>query len=70
MMHYGIGHSFWMLMVAVLVIVPVWKICTKAGYSGWLSLLALVPLVNLVMLYILAFSEWPLERRGTTTPRT
>ena len=59
------GGPWMMLVVAVLVVVPVWRICTKAGYSGWLSLLILVPIVNLVLLYFLAFAEWPLERRDS-----
>ncbi len=63
---YGmIGGPWMMLVVGVLVVVPVWRICTKAGYSGWLSLLILVPIVNLVLLYFLAFAEWPLERRDS-----
>jgi hypothetical protein len=40
------------------VIVPVWFICKKAGFSPWLSLLCAVPLGNLILLYVLAFSEW------------
>ncbi len=59
------GGPWMMLVVGVLVVVPVWRICTKAGYSGWLSLLILVPIVNLVLLYFLAFAEWPLERRDS-----
>ena len=41
-----------------IVIVPVWFICKKAGFSPWLSLLCAVPLGNLILLYVLAFSEW------------
>ncbi len=33
----------------------------KAGYSGWLGLLMLVPLVNLVLLVWFATTTWPLE---------
>jgi hypothetical protein len=39
-------------------VIPYWKTFSKAGFSGWLSLLILVPLVNLVVLYVVAFSEW------------
>ncbi len=39
-----------------------WKIATKAGYSGPMSLLMLIPMVNLIVLCIFAFSEWPIER--------
>src|SRR2546422_633454 len=48
-----------MLVVAALVIVPFWLIFAKAGFSGWLSLLMVVPVANIVMLYVLAFSAWP-----------
>ena len=66
MMHDGYGMmpgSWMMLVIAVLVVVPVWRICAKAGYSGWLSLLVLVPVANLLLLYFLGFAEWPIERR-------
>jgi len=52
----------WMLFIAALVVVPFWKICAKAGYSGWLSLLVLVPIANIVFIYFLAFSNWPAQR--------
>jgi hypothetical protein len=42
----------------VILIVPFWFICKKAGMSPWLSLLNLIPVGNLVLLYMLAFSEW------------
>jgi len=48
-----------MLVVAAVVILPFWFIFSKAGHSKWLSLLMVVPLVNLILLYFLAFSQWP-----------
>ncbi|GLV58435.1 hypothetical protein KDH_52680 [Dictyobacter sp. S3.2.2.5] len=36
-----------------------WKIFSKAGYSGAMSLLMFIPIANLVVLCILAFGEWP-----------
>jgi hypothetical protein len=33
----------------------------KAGYSGWLGLLMLVPLVNIVTLLWFATAHWPIE---------
>jgi len=35
------------------------KIFFKTGFSWALGLLMLVPIVNLVMLFVLAFAEWP-----------
>jgi hypothetical protein len=48
---------FGLICVAV-IIIPFWFICKKAGFSPWLALLNLVPLGNLVLLYVLAFAEW------------
>jgi uncharacterized membrane protein YhaH (DUF805 family) len=48
------------LLIALIAIWPTVRILHKAGYSGWWSLIAFVPLVNLVMLYIFAFAaSWP-----------
>ncbi|MGA2168966.1 MAG: hypothetical protein ABSG62_12200 [Terracidiphilus sp.] len=41
-----------------IVIVPFWFICKKAGFSPWLSLLNIIPLGNLILIYVLAFAEW------------
>ncbi len=49
------------LIIVVLIILPFWFIFSKAGYSKWLSLLMVVPIVNIVMLYFLAFSTWRSE---------
>lgn len=48
-----------LLVFAALIIVPFWTIFRKAGYSPWLGVLMIVPMVNLGMLYFLAFSDWP-----------
>ena len=42
-----------------LLIWPFWRITTRVGYPGWLSLLTVVPVVNLAYLYFLAYSTWP-----------
>ncbi len=62
MMHGGFGF-LGMLVVGLLVVVPLWRICTRVGHPGWLALGALIPLVNVLVLYFLAFSEWPIEKR-------
>jgi hypothetical protein len=40
------------------VVIPYWKIFSKAGFLGWLSLLIILPFINLIVLYFVAFSEW------------
>lgn len=49
--------------VMVLALVINWRIASKAGYSGALSLLMLIPLANVIVLLIFAFSKWPIEQR-------
>ena len=43
-------------------IIVYWRICSKAGYSGAMSLLIFVPFGSLIMLCILAFGDWPALR--------
>jgi hypothetical protein len=43
-------------------ILPFWMIFSKAGFSGWMSLTQIVPLVNVIVLFYLAFAEWPIQR--------
>ncbi len=41
-----------------IIIIPFWQIFKKAGMGGALSLLMIIPLVNIIMIYVLAFSRW------------
>jgi nitrate reductase NapE component len=43
----------------IVLAVPLWKIFEKAGFPGAFGLLALLPVLNIIMFYYLAFSEWP-----------
>ena len=47
-----------------------WRIFSKAGHSGWLSLLLLVPLVNLFVFLWFVFSEWPVQKQLRGGPKT
>jgi hypothetical protein len=47
----------------ILVIVPLWRICARAGFSPALSLLAIIPWLGfLIVAVVLGFSEWPATR--------
>jgi hypothetical protein len=46
------------LVVVAVIVVPLWFICKKAGFSPWLSLLFFVPFGGVILLYVLAFAEW------------
>jgi len=61
----------WVLIPMLLINVPlmaatIWayvRIIQKAGYSGWNVLWAFVPVGNIIMLFVFAFSEWPVNVR-------
>jgi hypothetical protein len=38
------------------------KIFSKAGYCWALGLLMLVPIANIIMPFILAFGDWPIQK--------
>ncbi len=58
----SVFHLVIVVVVLILYFIPVVKILNKAGYSGWWSLLILVPLVNIIMFYVFAFADWPVLR--------
>ncbi|MCK9555582.1 hypothetical protein M0R36_07185 [bacterium] len=53
-----------LLGMAALVVIIWWRIVSKTGYPGVLSLLMFVPVANIVLIVILAFTEWPIEREN------
>lgn len=54
------------ILLGVIIMFPFWKICYKARFSRWLSILMIIPLVNLVILYYIAFAEWPSQKHAAT----
>ena len=59
----GLTESMVICFIAVflmlIIVLPYWKIFGKAGFSSWFSVLMVMPLVNIAMLFFLAFAEWP-----------
>jgi uncharacterized membrane protein YhaH (DUF805 family) len=50
------------LLALVLLAVPllmIGRVLRRAGYSPWWALVVLVPLVNLVALWVFAYVRWP-----------
>jgi hypothetical protein len=63
--------GIFMLVGVAIVVIPCWFICKKAGFSPWLSLLNIVPIGNLILLYILAFADWkvaPIPQQAWASP--
>ena len=57
MLHHGLGA--YGLIGAIILIIPLWRILPRLGYNSWMSLLMVIPLVNIIFLYIIAFSQSP-----------
>jgi hypothetical protein len=49
----------WLIGVAIFVVVPFWKIFSRAGFKPVFSLLALIPGGILILLWVVAFAKWP-----------
>ncbi|WP_413719262.1 hypothetical protein [Silicimonas sp. MF1-12-2] len=53
----GGGGLIWFLVVAVLLIVPFWKILPRYGISKYFAILTIIPAIALVLLWIIAFKD-------------
>ena len=53
-------------MSLALVVYPASRICARLGFPSGLGFLAVVPVVNLLFLWFVASSAWPIDqqRRG------
>lgn len=58
---FSIWHWIIVLFWFAIFIVPTWRIVKKAGFNGALSLLGLIPVVNIILLWVFAFVKWPNE---------
>jgi UPF0716 family protein affecting phage T7 exclusion len=50
------------LIVAVIKVLIFCKIFSKAGYCWALGLLMFVPIANIIMPFVLAFGDWPIQK--------
>ena len=62
--------SFFATVISILVLIPYWFIFKKAGFSGFLALLMFVPVINIIMLYFLAFARWNVVPVSAVYPAT
>jgi len=56
------AYLIFVIVVLVISLIINWVIATKAGYPGAYSLLLLIPLVNIIIIILFAFTEWPIQR--------
>jgi len=65
MFSFGLWHLLGLVVFALLVwafIAVFGRIVNRAGYSRWWLLTAAVPLLNLIMLWVFAFADWPASK--------
>lgn len=64
----GFGTAHWIVVAVTvgLVLYPIGRILHRMGLSPLLSIVVLVPFLNLLALWIVAFIEWP---QGTRTAK-
>jgi hypothetical protein len=51
------------LAILVVMVIAYAKIIGKAGYNPWWVLMMFVPIGNIIVFLMFAFSEWPIQRR-------
>lgn len=43
------------------VVWPAARVCSRLGFTPWVGVLAIVPLANLLLLWWLAYTRWPIQ---------
>jgi hypothetical protein len=59
------GFPALLLSVAAMVLIygiPAMRVVRRVGFSSWWGLLAAVPLINIIALWVFAFRDWPIEK--------
>jgi hypothetical protein len=64
-----IGGLLFLVGLGVALAIPYWKICDRTGMSKWLLVLVFIPLVNLTVPWVIAFSNWPKVASGPSGPQ-
>jgi uncharacterized membrane protein YhaH (DUF805 family) len=63
----------WVLFIAIIWLaaanwISIVRILHRAGYSGWWSLLAFIPIVNVIALWYFAKARWPALAPAVSSP--
>jgi hypothetical protein len=64
----GPNEIFIFVGIALLLVWPWCRVFAKAGHPAWYGLSILIPLLNVIGLLYLAFSEWPSRRDSLRGP--
>lgn len=53
----GGGGLIMILVMAVLLIVPFWRLLPRFGIPNWVGIFAIIPPVALILLWVMAFKD-------------
>ena len=59
MSSFSLWHWLIVLILLLVYVCPISKIIKKAGFSPWWSLVSMLPVINIVALWVFATVEWP-----------
>ena len=62
--YWSIWHWILFAVFVALFLYPIGRILARIGFSPFWSVIALIPLVNLVGLWIVALAAWPRDKRA------
>lgn len=60
---FSIWHWIVTLLYLALILVPMAAVMRKAGYSRAWAIVFVIPVLNLLALWVFAFSRWPAIRK-------
>lgn len=67
-MAYSVGYmvGYWggISIILAVIFLPLYfysRVVAKAGFSRWWIALTIVPLVNILMLWVFAYARWPAQ---------
>lgn len=55
----SIWHWIIVILALVIYVVPTAKILGRAGRSKWWTIVFFIPLLNIIALWVFAYSRWP-----------
>lgn len=64
-----LGAAFWIafLFWIVIILFPIVRILKRTGHAPLWSVLFVIPLVNVVALWVFAFKRWPIDNKPPST---
>lgn len=63
MMGIGLGSLLILVVLIAIHVLVFGAVALKAGFSRWWSILMVLPLINVIAIWVFAFIDWPAENK-------